>query len=108
MTPARAVSVRPRAVADLAATALRIGRMISPATAIRWRHRMETAIRALADDADQWPEADEAVELGLDLRCRLAGRRPHIYRILFTISGQTVHVLRVRHAAQDYLTEDDL
>jgi len=46
--------------------------------------------------------------LGFDLRMLLYGRGRHVYRILFTIDGDTVNVLRVRHAAQDWLTEDEL
>jgi plasmid stabilization system protein ParE len=32
----------------------------------------------------------------------------HVYRILFAFDGQTVTVLRVRHAAQDCLTDEDV
>jgi hypothetical protein len=52
--------------------------------------------------------ADEAADLGLDLRELLYGRRRDVYRVLFTIDGQTVNVLRVRHAAQDRLTPRDI
>ncbi len=38
----------------------------------------------------------------------LYGRRRSAYRILFTIDGQTVNVLRVRHAAQDRLKPGDV
>jgi len=70
--------------------------------------RMESAIRSLANDDDQWPEADEAAALGLHLRCRTGGRRPHVYRILFTFDDTTLDVFKIRHASQDYITEDDL
>ncbi len=62
----------------------------------------------LAKDARSWPEADEAALLELDLRCRTVGRGRHVYRVLFTVDGGTVDVFRIIHAAQDYLTEDDL
>jgi plasmid stabilization system protein ParE len=42
------------------------------------------------------------------LRELLYGRRRNVYRILFTIDGQTVNILRVRHAAQDRLTPEDV
>jgi len=41
------------------------------------------------------------------LRELLYGRRRNVYRILFTIDGQTVNVLRVRHSAQNRLTPGD-
>jgi len=65
-------------------------------------------ITALANDADQWPEADEAAALGIDLRCRILGRRHQVYRILFLIIGNDVFVLRVLHAGRDRLTADEL
>lgn len=37
----------------------------------------------------------------------LYGRRRQVYRILFTIEGNTVLIHHVRHTAQDRLTEDD-
>jgi plasmid stabilization system protein ParE len=105
---ARAVVVQRRATTDLAGIVRSIVRRVSLAAARRWRHQIEGVIDALAADADQWPEADEAADLGVDLRCRLFGRRPHVYRVLFTIDGNTVYVHHVRHAAQDRLTADDL
>ena len=42
------------------------------------------------------------------MKCRLVGRRPHVYRILFQYDDATVEIVKIRHAAQDYLTEDDL
>jgi plasmid stabilization system protein ParE len=44
----------------------------------------------------------------LDLRELLYGRRRNVYRIVFTIVGQRVNVLRVRHAAQDRLMPGDV
>ena len=52
--------------------------------------------------------ADEADRLGFDMRVLLYGRGRQVYRILYTIDGNTVNVLRVRHAAQDWLTSDDV
>jgi hypothetical protein len=57
---------------------------------------------------DDAPLADEAADLGLELRQLLFGRRRGVYRILFTIDGQTVTIHRVRHAAQDRLSPDDV
>jgi len=104
----RSVRIRPQVVSDLAQITRFIQRNVSPTAAIRWRNRLETAIRALAHDADQWPEADEVIQRGQKLRCRLFGRRQHVYCVLFAIEGQTVNIIRVRHAAQDSLSEEDL
>lgn len=75
--------------------------------AARWHARIGATINSLASDADVWPEADEAADLGVNLRCRLFGRGRHVYRVLFTIDGDTVNVHRVRHVAQDRLQPGD-
>ena len=65
-------------------------------------------VKKLETNPSLYPIADEAADLGVDLRELLYGRRPTVYPILFTITGQTVNVLRVRHAAQDRLTPGDV
>ena len=62
----------------------------------------------LEQSPDRCPLADEAGDFGLDLRELLYGRRRGVYRILFTIDGQTVTIHRIRHAAQDRLSPDDV
>jgi plasmid stabilization system protein ParE len=105
---ARTVCLDPEACDDIRRIAGFIARRVSPVSAARWQNRIESTIGKLETDADMWPEADEAVELNRPLRCVLHGRRPHVYRILYTVDGQTVNVHRIRHTAQDALTEDDL
>jgi plasmid stabilization system protein ParE len=104
----RTVVVRPRADADIAMIARHIGRTASVASAAAWARNILGTIGALATDAEQWPEADEAADLGTDLRCWIHGRRHQVYRVLFVLDGNDVFVLRVLHAARDRLTPDDL
>jgi plasmid stabilization system protein ParE len=80
----------------------------SPSAAAQLHAGLLAAVRSLARNAERYPLADEAADLGMDLRELLYGRRRNVYRILFTIEGQTVNVLRVRHAAQDRLVADDI
>ncbi|HZW33521.1 MAG TPA: hypothetical protein VFF52_22570 [Isosphaeraceae bacterium] len=40
------------------------------------------------------------------MRVLLYGKRRGVYRVLFTIRGDTVHVLTVRHSAQRSLSEE--
>jgi plasmid stabilization system protein ParE len=107
VTVPHAIHIFHRAMADIRAATLWRSRR-SPSNAARWHAGVLNAIRALANNPDRCPLADEAADLGVDLRQLLYGRRPHVYRILFTIDGQTVNVLRDRHAAQDRLAPDDL
>jgi plasmid stabilization system protein ParE len=76
--------------------------------AIRWRVELESAIRSLATEAPACAEAPEAEWLGADIRQFLHGRQTNAHRILFRIRGNTVQVLRIRHARQDLLGPDDL
>ena len=105
---ARQVRILPRAAADLRGIVTNIRLRVSATSAQRWSGLLRAAIDRLADEAESHPEADEAVALGRDLRVALAGRRPHVYRIVFTYPADEVFVHRVRHAAQDALTEDDI
>lgn len=105
---ARTVQLRPGAQTDLRESARYISQRVSGTSASRWLTAIQATIARLATDADRYPQADEAADLGIDLREQLHGKRPHVYRVLFTIDGDTVNVLRVRHAAQDRLTTDDV
>ena len=104
----RTVSVPQNVLRDMAKTARSIAKNVSEVSARKWRKRIEAVFRKLAKDAERWPEAEEAGLVGLNLRCCLVGRRPHVYRILFRCDDASVEIVKVRHAAQDYLTEDDL
>jgi plasmid stabilization system protein ParE len=97
-----------KAEADIRRIAMRIARTVSPSSALRWRAGILAKVRTLADNPAMWPLADEAEEIGIELRHVLFGKRRHVYRILYTFDGKTVFVHRVRHAAQDRLTADDL
>ena len=105
---ARTVVIRAGAFADLREIARYIAQRVSQASADRWLAGIQSTVRRLATDAEQYPQADEAAELGSDLRETLHGRRPHVYRILFTFDADTVSVLRIRHAAQDRLAEGEV
>jgi plasmid stabilization system protein ParE len=102
------IDIRPLARDDILRVVRRIARTVSPASAARWNNGIFTKINTLSRQPERCPLADEAATLGFDLRVLLYGRGRHVYRILFTIYGNTVNVLRVRHAAQDWLTEDDV
>jgi len=101
------VIFRSRARADIAAAVAWLARS-SPAAAARWRSGLFRIVEKLETNPTLYPAADEAADLGLELRELMYGRRRTMYRILFTITGQMVNVLRVRHAAQDRLKPGDV
>ena len=49
------------------------------------------------------PLAPESSRFPFEVRQLLYGRKPHVYRILFTIEGDTVHVLHIRRPRQQLL-----
>jgi plasmid stabilization system protein ParE len=97
----------PRAEADIDAAVLWLNER-SPAAAVRWHAEVLSAVRSLETNPERCPLADEAADLGLELRQLLCGRRSRVYRILFTVDGQAVTIHRVRHAAQDRLSSEDV
>lgn len=96
-----------RAEADILAAEVWLSD-VGPSAVARWRSRLFRAIEALEEDPHRYPAAEEAADLGVDLRETLFGRRRQSYRLLFTVEGEDVTILRVRHAARDRLEPDDL
>ena len=73
----------------------------SPAAAARWYTGIEKAIAKLGTQPERHPIAqDETDQLGITLRQMLYGRRPGVFRILFSIEGDTVTLHYVRHSAR--------
>ena len=64
---------------------------------LRWFIRLRKAIATLAERPRRCPPAPENASVPFEMRQLLYGRRPHVYRILFTIEGDVVCVLRIRH-----------
>ena len=63
----------------------------------RWFSGLNDAIESLANFPLRCPLAPESREFPFEVRQLLYGRKPHVYRVLFTIEGETVHVLHIRH-----------
>jgi plasmid stabilization system protein ParE len=81
----------------------------SPAQAGRWFSGILLAIESLGTDAERHPIAAETDRFPKLLREMMFGlqRRP-THRVLFTIEGATVSILRVRHVSQRSLRPDEL
>jgi plasmid stabilization system protein ParE len=80
----------------------------SPTGAARWHEKLLAAIDSLEENPTRCPLAPESDwHLGGELRQHCFGKRRGVYRILFEIRGNVVYILRVRHAAQDFLNPDD-
>jgi plasmid stabilization system protein ParE len=73
----------------------------SPAAAVKWYNALEKKILTLGNLPHRCPVAAENDKFPEEIRELLHGKRPHRYRIIFTIRQDAVHVIYVRHAAQD-------
>ena len=67
-------------------------------TGIHWFLALEDAIASLDTFPERCPLAPESAQFPFEVRQLLYGRKPHVYRILFTIERETVKVLHIRHA----------
>ena len=66
-------------------------------TGVRWFWALEDAIESLAEFPKRCSLAPESAHFPFEVRHLLYGRPPHVYRILFTMDRNTVHVLHIRH-----------
>lgn len=74
-----------------------------PEAALLWYDGLIEALRSLERSPLRCGSARENSFFEDDIRQLIYGR----YRILFTVKGNTVYVLRVRHAARKTLNPDD-
>jgi plasmid stabilization system protein ParE len=80
----------------------------SPEAAERWFNAIEAEIYSLENFPARCPRAREAELFPYELRQLVYGRRQGRYRVIFTIRGQTVHVLHVRHGAHPTMTKAEV
>jgi plasmid stabilization system protein ParE len=76
-----------------------------PDAADRWFNSIYDTIGSLEIFPERCPLAPESKTLRTEIREIFHGRRHHKCRILFTVTGNEVHVLHVRHGARLALGE---
>ena len=76
----------------------------APHTAARWLDRFQTALGTLARNPERCPFARENGKVDVVLREFHFGTRPNVFRVIFTIDGAAVRVLRIRRAQRRMLT----
>lgn len=97
-----------KAYADVDTTLLWFQQQSASVAGQHWVNLLWKALETLEIHPDRCPAAMEAEDLGVQIYELSFGKRRGQYRILFKISGKTVHILRVWHSARDQLTGDDL
>ena len=73
-------------------------------TGIRWFLALEDAIASLAIAPARCPLAPENADFPFEVRHLLYGRRPNVYRILFTIKRDMVSILHIRHGRRQSIS----
>ena len=79
----------------------------APTRAVTWYNGLQQAIDSLQSLPERCSLAPEDEYFSEEIRQLLYGRRGGVYRILFTIVDNIVHILHVRHSAQDILREEE-
>ncbi len=72
---------------------------------LSWFRKLDEAIASLSSLPGRCKLAPENPSVPFEMRQLLYGNKPHLYRILFTIEGSTVYVLRIRHGRRKRLNE---
>lgn len=101
------VRLQPAAVDDLN-VAYQYAAQNAPAPAARWLERFQVALQTLEHSPERCPLAPENARSSRILRQYLFGKRPYVFRAIYTIEGETVWVLRIRRAQRRPLRAEDL
>lgn len=80
----------------------------APEAAARWFNGFVEALCSLTTFPDRCGAAPENDAVEPEIRQLLYGHRNSVYRALFTIVENEVHVLHVRHAARRPMTAEEL
>lgn len=101
------VLIEPTAATGIRAAVAWYARNASPAVAARWYNGLIREVETLRTFPHRCPRADEDEDFAEEIRVLLYGKRRGIYRVLFTIHEDTVHILYVRHGAQGPILPDE-
>lgn len=102
------VRLTAKAEADVDAALTWLRQQSAAAVVNRWFAQLSARIDTLHANPLRCGLAAESADLGLEIRELIFGRRLGRYRILFQVSGRTVNVLRVWHAARNAVSGSDL
>ena len=81
----------------------------APKQGAAWFNGLERAILSLDHLPDRCSVAPETIDPDRPVRVLRYGRRPHVYRIFFTIDGaRVVRVVHVRRGARQRPTPEEL
>jgi plasmid stabilization system protein ParE len=99
--------IQPPAMADLDEAYRWIAER-APENAARWFNRFLEALSTLEQSPNRCGIAPESEQIGQEIRQLLYGRRGGVYRALFVIEKNEVHLLHIRHTARNTMTSKEL
>jgi plasmid stabilization system protein ParE len=76
----------------------------APETAARWLARFEDALTSLERNPQRCTVARERRKTAKELREFHFGKRPNVFRVVFSIEDNHVHILRILRAQRRPLT----
>ena len=71
-----------------------------------WLWGISLAVSSLSKFPERCPTSPESKAFDIVVRQLLYGKKPHIYRILFSIQAEKVYILRVRSTKQQSLLDE--
>lgn len=80
----------------------------APFTALRWFRRFRDEIDTLEMNPELCSLAPENRRSSKVIRQLLYGRKPNVYRVVFFVESDLVHILRVRRAQRRPLTRREI
>jgi toxin ParE1/3/4 len=82
----------------------------APQPGANWFSGLERAILTLDQHPDRCPIAPESIDPDHPVRVLSYGRKPHVYRVFFTVdhNARIVRVVHVRRGARQRPTADEL
>jgi plasmid stabilization system protein ParE len=91
------VKTTTKAKRDLDAILARLLSLEAGEAGLRWFQGLREAVASLAHSPQRCALAPENAGFPFEVRHLLYGRKPHVYRVLFTIEGDAVSILHIRH-----------
>ena len=99
--------IQPPALTDLEDAYLWIQER-APQAADRWFNRIVAALESLRQSPERCGIAPENPYFEQEVRQLLVGKRSGVYRVLFTIAENEVHILHIRRGGRKFLEPGDL
>ena len=101
------VRFQPAAIEDLN-DAFYYAAQHAPEAAARWLGRFQKALQTLEHNPHRCPLALESKRCSRELREYVFGKRPFVFRAIYTIDDDTVWILRIRRAQRRLLSAEEL